>query len=253
MTRAKIFFSYIAAALASGLVSASCASPEPSEPGSGEPAAPSHAPSVAKFANKDPELSSSKVEPSAEPTLQCQVPNDVPQPKRRSPPILEAEPNSKGARMGKPLFSCGYVNFAWGSTAFGYILDDQGRIWFYDLGKTWSPQPAGDRLTRETGLRERFRNPVLQSLRVPPAQLAAMRKQAEVARGGRIEKKHVMYDAGSAGCEAYLWETSDTYREVELGSSGDFEIRSSSLEADHLREWLRDDLGMATHLQSRRK
>jgi hypothetical protein len=80
-----------------------------------------------------------------------------------------------------------------------------------------------------------------------------MRKKAEIARGGRIEKKHVARDAGSAGCEAYLWERSDAYREVELGSSGGYEIRNSSLEAGHLQEWLRGQLGMGTHPQSRRK
>lgn len=253
MTRTKVFLGYIAAALASILVSASCARLEQSESGSGEPAAPSHAPSVAKSANKDPERSSSEVEPSPEPTLQPGAANDLPQPTPRSPPILEADPDSKGARMGKPLFSCGYVNFAWGSKAYGHVLDDQGRIWFYDLGRTWSPQPAGDELYLETGLRERFRNPVLQSRRVPPAQLADMRKKAEIARGGRIEKKRVRHHTGSAGCEAYLWERSDAYREVELGSSGDYELRNSSSEAGHLQEWLRAELGMGIHPQSRRK
>ncbi|WP_437903581.1 hypothetical protein WME95_34290 [Sorangium sp. So ce327] len=155
--------------------------------------------------------------------------------------------------MGKPLFSCYYVSFAWGSKAYGNVLDDQGRIWFYDLGRTWFPQPAGDGLYLETGLRERFRNPVLQSRRVPPAQLADMRKKAEIARGGQIEKKHVSRDAGSAGCEAYLWERSDAYREVKLGSRGGSEIRNSSLEAGHLLEWLWGELAMGTHPQSRQK
>ncbi|WP_437313496.1 hypothetical protein [Sorangium sp. So ce385] len=80
-----------------------------------------------------------------------------------------------------------------------------------------------------------------------------MRKKAEIALGGRIEKKHVARDAGSAGCEAYLWERSDAYREVELGSSGGYETRNSSLEAGHLQEWLREELGMGTHPQSRQK
>ncbi|MDC0678417.1 hypothetical protein [Sorangium atrum] len=156
--------------------------------------------------------------------------------------------------MGKPLFSCYYVSFAWGlSKHHGHVIDDQGRIWFYDLGRTWDPQPAGDGLYLETGLRERFRNPVLQSRRVPPAQLADMRKKAEIARGGLIEKKSMARDAGSAGCEAYLWERSDAYREVKLGTSGGYEIRNSSLEAGHLQEWLREEVGIGIPPQSRQK
>src|SRR5262245_43907674 len=68
--------------------------------------------------------------------------------------------------MGKPLFSCNRANFAWGSTAYGHVLDDRGQIWFYDLGKTWSPEPAGNGLYRRDGLTKRFRNLALESRRV---------------------------------------------------------------------------------------
>lgn len=244
VTRTKTFLGYIAAALASSLVSASCTRPERSEPGSGEPGAPSHVSPVATSANGDPKRSSSKVEPSPEPTIQPRAPNDAPEPPPRSRPILEADPNSKGVRMGQPLFTCGYANFAWGNVAYGHVLDDQGRIWFYDLGATWDPRPAGGGLYLETGLRERFKNPVLQSRRVPPAQLAAMRRKAEATRGGRIEETHRADDSGGFGCEAYLWERADAYREVVLGGGGDLEIRNSSPEAGHLQEWLQMELGM---------
>jgi hypothetical protein len=165
----------------------------------------------------------------------------------------QTDPNSRGVTMGKPLFSCGYANFAWGSTAYGHVLDDQGQIWFYDLGTTWSPQPAGAGLYLESKLRERFRNPVLQSRRVPPGQLATMRKNAEIARSGRIEELHAAYDSGGAGCEAYIWERSDAYREVELGSSGDYTIRNSSPEAAQLQKWLREELGMGVRPKARLK
>ena len=198
---------------------------------------------------------SSKVEPSSQPVLPPRADGDanhLPQPTPRSAPILEEDPDSKGVRTGKPLFSCGRENFAWGRTAYGHVLDDQGRIWFYDLGKTWSPRPAGDGLYLETGLRERFRNPVLQSRRVPSAQLATTREKARVARDGQIEKKFVAFESGAAGCEAYLWERSDAYRNVELGSNGDQEIRNSSPEAGQLQEWLKGELGMGTHPRPRR-
>jgi hypothetical protein len=78
-----------------------------------------------------------------------------------------------------------------------------------------------------------------------------MRKKAKIAQGGRIERKHVGFDAGDFGCEAYLWETPDTYREVELGSSGDFETTNSSPEANEITQWLIDELKMGIRRQPR--
>jgi hypothetical protein len=155
--------------------------------------------------------------------------------------------------MGRPLFSCGYVNFAWGGAAYGQVLDHQGQIWSYDLGRTWSPQPAGDGLYFESALRKRFANAKPLSRRVPPEELVAMQKKAEVARTGRIEKEHVAYDSGGFGCEAYVWERPDAYREVELGSTGDYVVRNTTAEAEQISKWLREDLGMGRRPESPRK
>lgn len=152
--------------------------------------------------------------------------------------------------MSKPLFSCGYANFAWRSIAYGHVLDDQGRIWFYDRGATWSPQAAGVGLYSESKLRERFRNAVLQARQVTRDQLATMVIKAEHARSGRIERTQTAFDAGGRACEAYIWETSDAYHEVELGSTGDVEVRNYNPEASQLLQLLRVDLGMGANPQS---
>jgi hypothetical protein len=136
------------------------------------------------------------------------------------------------------------ASFAWGSEAYGHVLDHQGRIWFYDLGTTWSPQSAGGGLYRESALRERFVNLVLRSERVSAVKLAAMQRLVQYAKDGRIEKKHVAYDTGGFGCEAYVWERPYAYKDVELGSKGDYEIRNLSPEAGQLEKWLLEDLGM---------
>ncbi len=162
---------------------------------------------------------------------------------RREEPS-QTDSNPTNVSMGKPLFECGRAAFAKGSIAYGHVLDDRGRIWFYDLGTTWSPQPAGGGLYLESALRERFKNPVLESRRVSLERLTAMRKKAESAQHGRIEEKQASNDAGGAGCEAYLWERPDAYRAVELGTTGDYVIRNSSPEADELQKWLREELAM---------
>jgi hypothetical protein len=156
----------------------------------------------------------------------------------------QAPSNSGGASLGKPLFSCGVASFARESVAYGNVIDDHGLIWFYDLGKTWSAVSAGGDLYLESALRDRFVNLVLRPERVSDVQLAAMRRMAQYAQEGRIEKQHVKYDGGAFGCEAYVWEKSDAYKEVELGSRGDFVIRNLSPEAARLEKWLLEDLDM---------
>jgi hypothetical protein len=158
-----------------------------------------------------------------------------------------ASTSSQPVSMGMPLFSCGFVSYDGGATDYGQVLDDRGELWFYDLEKMWSPRPAGGGLYFGAGLRERFANAEPQSRSVSPEHLTAMRNKAEAARSGSVKKEQVAYDAGWLGCEAYIWERSDAYREVELGASGDFEIRNSSPEAEQLMKWLREDLKMGTH------
>lgn len=171
----------------------------------------------------------------------------------RSAPALEDEPNAQGVEMGRPLFECGQSNFAWHATALGHVLDENGRIWFYDLGETWTPEPAGDGLFRESALRARFKNPVLQTLRVGPERLVAMRKKAELARHGEVTRTRFMYDAGGMGCEAFLWDRVDAYEGVELAEVGDQLARNSSLEAFELYAWLAGELGMLSSPKSPRK
>ena len=99
------------------------------------------------------------------------------------------------------------------------------------LGETWTPEPAGDGLFRESALRACFKKPVLQALRVDPERLAPMRRNAELARQGKVTRTQFMHDAGG---EAYLWDRVDAYEKVELGKLGDLLIRNSSPEAFEL-------------------
>jgi hypothetical protein len=135
---------------------------------------------------------------------------------------------------GKPLFSCGYADFAWRKVAYGHFLDDWGQVWFYDLGDTWSPEPAGNGLYLEMGLRSRFAGAVLEQRVVPATRVAELRQLARAASTGRIEQRHVAFDAGSGSCEAYVWETGDAYQSVKLGGDGGVRVRNSNAAAAQL-------------------
>jgi hypothetical protein len=160
--------------------------------------------------------------------------------------VLERDSNPQGAEMGKPLFECGRETFNGGYFAYGHVLDDRGRIWFYRTERTshQSSPSAGDGLFLEPGLKARYRSAVLQSLRVSPARLATMSQQAELARNGRVQRESAVTDRGISGCVSYLWQTADAYQRVELGTGGDVVVRNSAREADELEALLRGEFGM---------
>jgi hypothetical protein len=166
-------------------------------------------------------------------------------PDARAANPLEIDRGPGRTRMARPLFSCDVTSFAWGNVAFGHVLDEEGQIWFYDLGQKWSafdaPEPE---LFLESGLRVRFNQPVLQSRRVDQDELDAMQLKAELAREGRVQVETVSRDMGASGCTAYLWEAPQAYRGVELGTFGDTSYRNLSPDAADLLVWLRQDLGM---------
>lgn len=166
-------------------------------------------------------------------------------PDARAANPLEIDRGPAQTRMARPLFSCDVTSFAWGKVAFGHVLDEEGQIWFYDLGEKWSPLEAAEpELFLESGLRVRFDEPVLQSRRVEQDQLDAMQLKAELARDGRVQVATISRDMGSSGCTAYLWEQPQAYRSVELGTFGDTSYRNLSPQAAELLAWLRHDLGM---------
>lgn len=155
--------------------------------------------------------------------------------------VPQTAPTAKQPFTAKPLFGCHVANFAWGSVAYGNVLDDEGHVWFYDLGRTWSDQPAGDGLFLGSALRERFAGAELQPmLPISSAQLDALRKKALIAKTGSIARKQHAVDAGGAGCEAYIWERADAYRRIELGEMGDYAVTNSRPEAHELEKALRD-------------
>jgi hypothetical protein len=135
------------------------------------------------------------------------------------------------------------------------VIDDRGKIWFYETerGAHRSSELGISGLFQEPGLTGRYRNAVLQSLRVPPARLAAMRQKAELARSGRIERSEAVTDRGIGGCVAYSWLNGEAYQRIELGTGGDVEVRNSAPEASELEVLLRNELGMGQRPKSRRK
>jgi hypothetical protein len=174
------------------------------------------------------------------PDLLAPPPPPPPPPVWTGPSAWPPDRRSAKVELGRPLFSCFITNFAWGRVNYGQVLDDQGRIWLWDLSGDYPRPPPPGKVHDLAGLKEGFKHLALQSRRVSPAQLAGMREQAAAARDGHLESKQVLIDAGASGCEAFIWDTPDSYATVRLGSHGDFLVQNSKPEAGELWEELRD-------------
>lgn len=145
--------------------------------------------------------------------------------------------------MARPVFSCDYSNQAWGDVAYGFVLDEEGRIWSYSVTDFPRYFGAGWRTGSFSKLRDTFQNPKLQSRRVEADQLAVMRRKIGAADAGGITTEQAMFDAGAHGCSAFQC-SGPSYSRVELGTFGDQVRVNLAPEARELLQWLWADLGM---------
>jgi hypothetical protein len=105
-----------------------------------------------------------------------------------------------------PLFGCSIANFAWGREFYGFLIDDAGRVWSFNHGKTWSPKLAhaagaftvgGDWFERAPLLS--MYSPAESSARLPAPVVAKYRALIEPARLRKITRARMAVDAGSHG------------------------------------------------------
>jgi hypothetical protein len=157
-----------------------------------------------------------------------------------------AEDTEKFMLAGEYVFDCSYVNFAWGYILRGFYIDKNGNIFKYKREK----DPWGRRVIskgqfvviRKTVLEDKYRN----VQHVGKLDLELLKKKIKLiipASKGKLLRKHRAYDAGSKGCEAFLYDTNGkNILAVNLGTIGiaDWEEKNISKEAESLLKWLQD-------------
>ena len=146
-----------------------------------------------------------------------------------------------------PLFGCSAANFAWRAVFRGFVIDDAGRVWSFDHGRTWSAKlaldagpSAGDGAWFERAQLLSMYSPAQSNALLPAPALAKYQALIESARRGKVTRTLAANDAGASGCEAYVWNAAhDVYQRVELGSLGNQEIVNDAAAASVLTLWLR--------------
>ena len=149
---------------------------------------------------------------------------------------------SEASDLGKILFDCYHVNFAWGYTLKGFYIDGDGKIYTYDRkGDPWLPDSVqkGSHSYPGPDLMSKFSNPKSAG-RIDSSIIKQKSGLIRPASRGEIFRQQQAYDAGWSGCVAYLFDKhTDTYTAILLGAEGDFLEKNSSREAKSLLLWLR--------------
>jgi hypothetical protein len=136
-------------------------------------------------------------------------------------------------------FQYRYVNYAWGYQERGWLIDNQGKVRYFE-------SPEGFRLPDSTGLISwedmKYNLALTDSVitTVGEEELNEYIAYIPAAAAGEIgPKNNIAADAGGSVLSCYLYDQeADAYRYVFLAMSGDWEQFNLSAEAGILVEWL---------------
>lgn len=139
------------------------------------------------------------------------------------------------------LFEYLYVNYAWGYSEHGWLMDGEGDVHRFDFPEDYrSPDStgyiSGEDLAYNLSLCESIINSV------ESTDLKYYTALMEGAASGEIlEPENVAADAGSSVLSCYFYDSSsDMYQYVFLASSGDWVQINDSWEAKTLVKWLKE-------------
>lgn len=158
----------------------------------------------------------------------------------------DAPPPAAAAAVD-PAFECYRLNYAWGFSLAGSVVDRNGTIWRYRLReRDRSPAPIRDGAHvsyAAADLRGKFER-AERSGAVDAATVDAKLALAARAADGAVTTSDTgTRDAGMSTCHAYLADAGGArYRDVELGSDGavaDARTRNDAAAAQELLDWLR--------------
>jgi len=140
---------------------------------------------------------------------------------------------------GSVLFEVEYVNFAWGRSWNGFVLDAEGRVYAYDLGDTnlW---PAEGDVFAASELEAKYAHQRRLVTTVAATEAASRyARVADALSGTLTPPKGVCADAGTVRYSALLFDASaGTYRRLLLHQRGDVAQANTSPAARELYRWL---------------
>jgi len=140
---------------------------------------------------------------------------------------------------GRFRFEVEYVNFAWGFSYHGYVVDEEGHVYSYDLGDTQQQPPAGDEFSA-ADLEAKYAHRRALAGSVSAAEVQSRYARVGDALAGTLTPEQgVCADAGTTRYTALIYnQDTGTYRRLLLRQNGDVARTNTSPAAAELFRWL---------------
>ena len=169
-----------------------------------------------------------------------------PVPERETPdPVSTGDPQPAAADIpstGHVLFEAYSLNPTWDRAIRGFFIDRTGRVWKYACAdEDWTTRHEAEGLFSRADLDQKHRNPEL-SMQLDPEDLKRMKELISEAALGPVETPPAeTFDRGVRRYLAYSYDPyHHQYREVLLGTHGDFEDTNLTGAARKLMGWLEE-------------
>ena len=138
------------------------------------------------------------------------------------------------------LFQVEYVNYAWGYSHSGIVIDSTGNVGYFRLPENWhSPDSLG--YISESDMNDNFRQ--LSDVNVTVTKDALHKYYGmlpDASRGKLSEPYNRMFDAGVTVYSGFLYLPSlKKYKQVLINQWGDWQIDNFSPEAGEIFKWLK--------------
>lgn len=139
------------------------------------------------------------------------------------------------------LFQVEYVNYAWGYSHSGIVIDSTGNVGYFRLPENWhSPDSLG--YISESDMNDNFRQLNDVPVTVTKEALVKYYSMLPEASQGKLSKPvNRMADAGATVYSGFLYFPSiKKYKQVLIRQWGDWEIENYSPEAEEIFKWLKN-------------
>jgi hypothetical protein len=148
---------------------------------------------------------------------------------------------------GSALFEVEYTNAAWGPQWSGFYVDEQDRVYSYDVGDAdFDPPPSSDEVPAAWLAAKYAHNPRLVTTLAPGEAASRYQALAAVRTTPVTAPRGVCADAGTMRFSILVYDSeADTYHRVLLHQRGDVAQANLSPAALNLYHWLSDVTGLS--------
>ena len=155
--------------------------------------------------------------------------------------IAGCKKNSAISEKQTILFQVEYVNYAWGYTHSGFIIDSEGNVLTYKNPQKWNFADEDFNLTQNQ-VKENLSNCIYSGKKIPKEELHKYANYIKNISSSKVTAlKNVAADAGSLEYICYqFFANSGTYKSCLIKMEGDFTCENLNFYSKKIFIWLKN-------------